>query len=77
MSKVECKGEDDEDENNVFAYKRSHIHQDQLIDSKRLHPTLEDTCSTPDTTTSALRPLFFLNEEKCRYVSVGFYVADN
>ena len=70
--------EDDEDDTIAFAYKRSRIHKELLMESKRPHPTLEDICSTPDTTTRVLlRRVFFLNEEKSRYVSVGFYPTDN
>ena len=51
--------------------------EDEIIDSKRPHPDLEDICSTPDTTRVLLRRVFFLNEEKSRYVSVRFYPAHN
>ena len=58
MSRVRGKGlvygEDDVDDTIAFAYKRPRIHQDQLIDSKRLHQTLLDICSTPDTTNGVL-----------------------
>ena len=51
--------------------------EDEIIDSKRPHPDLQDICSTPDTNRVVLRRAFFLNEDKSRYVSVGFYPAHN
>ena len=67
-------GEDDEDDTIAFAHKR--FHQDQFIDSKRPHPNLDDICSTTDTIRVLLRRALFLNEEKGRYLSVGFYAED-
>ena len=49
---------------------------DKLIDSKRPHQDLQDICSSTNTRV-LLRRNFFLNEENTRYVSVGFYRADN
>ena len=43
---------------------------------KRPQPDLQDIVTSTDSVV-LLRRVYFLNEEKTRYVSVGFYPSDN
>ena len=56
---VYCEDEEDDDIATVTC-KRATISMDKLIDSKRLHPELQDICSSTDTRV-ILRRVFFLN----------------
>ena len=64
------------DDIHTLILKRARVCTDKLIDSKRLHPDLQDIVTSIDPRV-LLRRVYFLNEERTRYVSVGFYPADN
>ena len=49
---------------------------DKRIDSKRPHPDIQDILTSIDPRV-LLRRVYFLNEERTRYVSEGFYPAEN
>ena len=72
---VYCEDGEDDDVTTLIC-KRARICMDKLIDSKRTHPDLQDTCSSTHTRI-LLRRVFFLNEENTRYFSVGFHPANN
>ena len=81
MAAVPCNGivycEDGEDDNiTTLIHKRAPICINKRIDSKRPHPDLQDILASTATGV-LLRRVYFLNEEKSRYVSIGFYPSDN
>ena len=69
--------EDDEDDDiATLICKRARISVDELSDSKRPLPDIQDISSSTGTRV-LLRRVYFLNYEKTQYVSVGFYLADS
>ena len=67
--------EDGEDDIITLIRSRARFCTDKRIDSKRPRPDIQDVSS--NTVTSVLlRLVYFLNEERTRYVSVGFYATE-
>ena len=60
----------------TLILKRARVCADKLFDSKRPHLDLQVFLTSIDPRV-LLRRVYFLNEERTRYVSLGFYPADN
>ena len=67
-------GEDDDITTLIRA--RARIRMDKLNDSTRPSPDIHDI-SLNTGTRVLLRRVYFLNEERTRYISVGFYPSKN
>ena len=72
---VYCEDGEDDDVTTILCA-RARIRMDKLNDSKRPRPDIHDI-SLNTGTRVLLRRVYFLNEEKSRYVSVGFYPSEN
>ena len=68
--------EDGEDDITTLIRARARICMDKRIDSKRPSPTVQDIVTSIGPRV-LLRRIYFLNEEKTRYVFVCFYPAEN
>ena len=68
--------EDGEDDITTLIRARARICMDRRIDSKRTHVDVHDVLSSTDTRV-LLRRVYFLNEGRTSYISVGFYPTEN
>ena len=69
-------GDNTDDYINTLILKRARICEDKLINSIQPTATVQDVRARTDARV-LLRRVYFLNEERSRYVSVGFYPSDN
>ena len=75
---VYCADGDDDDTVDIHALmvKRARVCKEGIINSKQPNGTAKDVLAKTDVW-AILGRIYFLNEERTRYVSVGFYPSDN
>ena len=68
--------DDDTDDIKMLILKRARVCEDKLLNSAQPTVTVQDVLARTDARV-LLRRVYFLNEERSRCISVGFYPFDN
>ena len=69
-------GDDTDDDMKILILKRARVCEDKLLNSAQPTVTVQGVLAMTDARI-LLRRVYFLNEGRSRYVSVGFYPSDN
>jgi hypothetical protein len=69
-------GEDTANDINTLLVKRARLCKEQLLDSKQPIVNVQNVLAMTGARV-VLRRVYFLNEEWCRYISLGFYPSEN